>query len=292
MLLTDLPPELLEEIFLQCDPCDVGALAQCCSYFHTIIYAPENPSASMPFWRALYLQQPLDDPRLSLTQLGLPRAISDDLWKTRLQRLARAQAVLEGRATVRLDELESILESILDMITFVVPLRTYAALDVSSSLILATLLSAFALTSALAVPDREVTTHKLVPINLTPADPLDTQYLIFDTFEADAGRQTHLNGPIAAALMGKKDELLSAQEGVAIKPIQLIAHKIAKPASATGVTQSLKTGVRVLFTAKPDKKEEARKHLAVRDSTLQGYLFFHNKKLTYLLHTVHRGASS
>ncbi|KAI4294587.1 hypothetical protein K523DRAFT_318185 [Schizophyllum commune Tattone D] len=140
MLLTDLPPELLEEIFLQCDPCDVGALAQCCSYFHTIIYAQENPSASMPFWRALYLQQPLDDPRLSLTQLGLPRAISDDLWKTRLQRLARAQAVLEGRATVRLDELESILESLLDMIIFVVPLRTHAALDVSSSLILATLL--------------------------------------------------------------------------------------------------------------------------------------------------------
>ena len=32
--------------------------------------------------------------------------------------------------------------------------------------ILATLRSAFALTSALAVPDREVTTHKLVPMNL------------------------------------------------------------------------------------------------------------------------------
>lgn len=111
-------------------------------------------------------------------------------------------------------------------------------------------------------------THKLVPVNLTPADPLDTQYLIFDTFEADTGRQTHLNGPIAAALMGKKDELLSAQEGVAIKPIQLIAHKIKKPASASGVTQSLKTGVRVLFTAKPDKKEAVRKHLAVRDLTL------------------------
>ena len=32
---------------------------------------------------------------------------------------------------------------------------------------------------------------------------------IFDTFETEAGRKEHLNGRIAAALMGKADELLA-----------------------------------------------------------------------------------
>jgi quinol monooxygenase YgiN len=35
------------------------------------------------------------------------------------------------------------------------------------------------------------------------------RFAIFDTFEAEAGRQAHLDGPIAAALMGKADELLA-----------------------------------------------------------------------------------
>ncbi|TRM60566.1 hypothetical protein BD626DRAFT_504493 [Schizophyllum amplum] len=110
MLFTDLPPELVEQVFLNCDPSDVGVLAQCCSYFRSVIYAPDDPPASMPFWRALYLTQPLDDPRASLTQLGLPQPINDDLWRTRLQRLIRAQS------------LAPILESMLDMISYVVPL--------------------------------------------------------------------------------------------------------------------------------------------------------------------------
>lgn len=38
---------------------------------------------------------------------------------------------------------------------------------------------------------------------------IDT-FMIFDTFEDDAGRQSHLNGPIAAALMAHADDLLAA----------------------------------------------------------------------------------
>jgi hypothetical protein len=34
-------------------------------------------------------------------------------------------------------------------------------------------------------------------------------FWIVDAFPSDADRQTHLNGPIAAALMGKADELLA-----------------------------------------------------------------------------------
>ncbi|HEY2661276.1 MAG TPA: antibiotic biosynthesis monooxygenase [Caulobacteraceae bacterium] len=35
------------------------------------------------------------------------------------------------------------------------------------------------------------------------------RFAIFDTFEGEPGRQAHLNGPIAAALMSKADELLA-----------------------------------------------------------------------------------
>jgi len=37
----------------------------------------------------------------------------------------------------------------------------------------------------------------------------DATFGIFDTFADDGGRQAHLNGDIAAALMGKADELLA-----------------------------------------------------------------------------------
>ena len=35
------------------------------------------------------------------------------------------------------------------------------------------------------------------------------RYAIFDTFEDEAGRQAHLEGQVAAALMAKADELLA-----------------------------------------------------------------------------------
>ena len=37
----------------------------------------------------------------------------------------------------------------------------------------------------------------------------DGSYGIFDTFEEEAGREAHLNGPIAQALMAKAEELFS-----------------------------------------------------------------------------------
>jgi quinol monooxygenase YgiN len=38
----------------------------------------------------------------------------------------------------------------------------------------------------------------------------DDCFAIFDTFEGEPGRDAHLNGPIAAALISKADELLAA----------------------------------------------------------------------------------
>jgi quinol monooxygenase YgiN len=48
-------------------------------------------------------------------------------------------------------------------------------------------------------------------------------YGIFDTFETEAGRQAHLDGPIAKALMARADELLS--EKPMIHKIRVLATK-------------------------------------------------------------------
>jgi len=48
-------------------------------------------------------------------------------------------------------------------------------------------------------------------------------YSIFDTFDDDVGREAHLNGPIAKALMAKAGELLA--EPPHIHRIKLIAAK-------------------------------------------------------------------
>lgn len=52
----------------------------------------------------------------------------------------------------------------------------------------------------------------------------DSTYGIFDVFPGDEGRQAHLNGPIAAALMGKADDLLSSPPD--IKQIDVLAAKL------------------------------------------------------------------
>lgn len=51
----------------------------------------------------------------------------------------------------------------------------------------------------------------------------DGRYAIFDTFDDEAGREAHLNGDIAKALMAKADELLS--EPPQIHKIAIIANK-------------------------------------------------------------------
>src|SRR5580698_3813651 len=48
-------------------------------------------------------------------------------------------------------------------------------------------------------------------------------YGIFDTFEKEEGRNTHLNGPIAAALVAKASELLSKPP--VIEQVELLAVK-------------------------------------------------------------------
>ena len=51
----------------------------------------------------------------------------------------------------------------------------------------------------------------------------DGLYSVFDTFEGEAGREAHLNGEIAKALMAKASELLA--DAPKIHKITLVAAK-------------------------------------------------------------------
>lgn len=51
----------------------------------------------------------------------------------------------------------------------------------------------------------------------------ETTFGIFDTFQDESGREAHLNGEIAKALMGKADELLS--QAPDIKKIEILSAK-------------------------------------------------------------------
>ena len=52
---------------------------------------------------------------------------------------------------------------------------------------------------------------------------------IFDAFEDEAGRQAHLSGPIAQALMAKAPELFAKPPAIA--PIAVLGRKTAAAAS-------------------------------------------------------------
>jgi quinol monooxygenase YgiN len=51
-----------------------------------------------------------------------------------------------------------------------------------------------------------------------------TSFAIFDVFEDDTGRQAHLAGKLAAALMANADELLASPPQ--IRPLDVIAAKL------------------------------------------------------------------
>lgn len=75
------------------------------------------------------------------------------------------------------------------------------------------------LASALPLAENEPDTTAWFAIKLD-----DSTFGIFDVFPDDGGRQTHLNGPIAAALMEKADELLASPPD--IKPLDVLAAKL------------------------------------------------------------------
>ena len=56
-----------------------------------------------------------------------------------------------------------------------------------------------------------------------------SQFAIFDTFDDEAGRDAHLNGDVAKALMAKADELFS--EAPTIQKLDILASKVTQKPS-------------------------------------------------------------
>lgn len=77
------------------------------------------------------------------------------------------------------------------------------------------------LRQGLELARREATTPVWFALRLGPST-----FGIFDAFADEAGRQTHLNGPIAQALMAKAPELLAAPP--VIEPIEVLGVKLPK----------------------------------------------------------------
>ncbi|KAK7696453.1 hypothetical protein QCA50_001110 [Cerrena zonata] len=89
----------------------------------------------------------------------------------------------------------------------------------------------------------------------------DAKYIIFDTSAAESGRQAHLEGQVADALMKNKETLLVAgEEGVNIGFVDILASKVIKPTGAAGLAKGLQAGLSVLFKAK-DGQADALKNL-------------------------------
>jgi quinol monooxygenase YgiN len=74
------------------------------------------------------------------------------------------------------------------------------------------------LRNALPLANAEPATTVWFALKLDPST-----FGIFDAFSDDAGRQAHLAGPIAAALMAKAPDLLA--EPPTIEPVEVLAAK-------------------------------------------------------------------
>ncbi len=74
------------------------------------------------------------------------------------------------------------------------------------------------LESALPLAQAETATITWYAFQISP-----TEFGIFDTFNDETGRDVHLNGDIASALMSKADELLAAAPN--IQKVDILAVK-------------------------------------------------------------------
>lgn len=78
------------------------------------------------------------------------------------------------------------------------------------------------LEAGLAMAREEKTTPIWFALRLSPST-----FGVFDAFEDEAGRQAHLSGPIAQALMAKAPELFAAAPS--IEPIEVLGLKNTGP---------------------------------------------------------------
>jgi quinol monooxygenase YgiN len=75
------------------------------------------------------------------------------------------------------------------------------------------------LRQGVAMANQEATTLMWFALRLSP-----TTFAVFDTFSDEAGRQRHLNGPIAQALMAQAPALFAAPP--TIEPLEVLGAKL------------------------------------------------------------------
>ncbi|KAJ8507406.1 hypothetical protein ONZ45_g10227 [Pleurotus djamor] len=86
-------------------------------------------------------------------------------------------------------------------------------------------------------------------------------FAVFDSFFTEEGRQAHITGRIAAAMMAQAPTLL-AKDPV-VMPTTYLASKIVVPPEAirSTLTAGLTCGIQVMLYAKPDKVNELKDFL-------------------------------
>ncbi|KAF8901334.1 hypothetical protein CPB84DRAFT_1824689 [Gymnopilus junonius] len=104
----------------------------------------------------------------------------------------------------------------------------------------------------------EPETHQWYAAKLIGTSP--SQFVIFDTFPSEEARGVHLKGPVPTALVENAPKLLIGGPTLPEIQSEILAHKITK--AGDGLQSGLTTGLRVTFTAKPDKKEIVSKFVA------------------------------
>jgi F-box-like len=171
LVLPVLPPEILDEILFLLDPLDVASFAQTCKKYYNFVYRPGDNH----LWRGLYLAQPLDDPRCSLTP-RLDRISPKDIdWKTSLQAFIRARTVLADPSKCRPGERETIFRTLIKVLRGATPASSFYEETRSENLVwLETMLrnGAF-LTGELpgsTATELQLRAYLLVHLGLTPND--------------------------------------------------------------------------------------------------------------------------
>ncbi|KAI0694939.1 hypothetical protein C8T65DRAFT_666325 [Cerioporus squamosus] len=86
-------------------------------------------------------------------------------------------------------------------------------------------------------------------------------YAIIDSFAAESGRQAHLAGKVAEALLANSDKLLATSPDIPAGAFDILASKIKSLDAQSDVKKGLAIGLRVLLKAKEDQVQGVREFL-------------------------------
>jgi len=111
------------------------------------------------------------------------------------------------------------------------------------------------LEGAIPLVQAEPGTIQWYGVQFTDVNP--PTFAIFDTFNSEDDRNTHLNGKVAGALFANADTLFVANP--VVNKANVLASKVQKGDGS--LTEGVSVGLRVNFTAKADKVQDVRDFL-------------------------------